>query len=113
MSDKFYKDLQWILAQPVDTWQVEGHAIVNDKLNVPLLRDHLASPEVLALVADALNFVIKRRAFEMLAESSKEELTRSQSLCGCPMCDFHVTAKRQRDQTNLEKARLGSELKTP
>jgi hypothetical protein len=60
-----------ILAANVNAWQVNGDSIVHSSDKTPLIRDHAAHPQTLALIADALNFTVRRLALQELAKELK------------------------------------------
>jgi hypothetical protein len=57
------RKLDYALNAPVENWKVDGHNIVRvtEKGLLPLIHDYAASPETLALVADALNFLVRQK----------------------------------------------------
>jgi|SRR5580704_2431728 hypothetical protein len=65
--DELRAQLRKILESPVHNWCVDGKSIVHTSDGAPLIRDHVASPQSLALIADALNFIVRRLALQELA----------------------------------------------
>jgi len=68
--------LHGILTSPVNNWFVDGKAVVHVSGKAPLIRDHAAHPQSLALIADALNFANRRLALNEFAVALRAELAR-------------------------------------
>ena len=59
--------LRLILNHSVANWTVQGKAVCHSSDSAPLIQDHAAHPQSLVLIADALNFVVRRQALKCAA----------------------------------------------
>ncbi len=71
MSDKLRElaaKLRSILSKPASHWLVDGKAICYGDDRAPLMRDHAVHPQSLTLIAEALNFTVRRQALQEFAD---------------------------------------------